>query len=130
MKITFPVPVPLNAQYRFRTQNGRMYQYMTMEAKRWMKKAHSMIVEDGILPIEGPVKVSINWYRARRSGDVDGRFKLLLDVLQARHKKWMVCGCGGGFGAYLDDAQIDELHMYRYEDKKNPRMEVTVESNV
>jgi Holliday junction resolvase RusA-like endonuclease len=81
-----------------------------------------MVIEQKMKPTERPVKVSINWYRKRKAGDIDGRFKLILDVLQAKRKY-----VGSRFGAYVDDAQINELHMYRHEDKKNPRMEIEVE---
>lgn len=63
-------------------------------------------------PTAKPVAVSMHWYRGRRSGDVDNRAKVCLDALQ---------GC-----AFANDNQVTELHMYRHDDKSNPRMEVTI----
>jgi crossover junction endodeoxyribonuclease RusA len=63
-------------------------------------------------PFAGPVAVYLHVYRARKAGDLDNSAKVLLDALQGV--------------AYNDDAQIVELHLYRHDDKANPRVEVEV----
>jgi crossover junction endodeoxyribonuclease RusA len=63
-------------------------------------------------PIEGNVAISMKFYRARKSGDLDNRIKVLLDALQGI--------------AYADDKQVTELHAYRFDDAKNPRVEVEI----
>lgn len=62
------------------------------------------------LPLVGHLAVTIRWYRGRRSGDLDGRLKVLLDAMQGT--------------VYDNDSQIVELHAFRFDDKFNPRMEV------
>lgn len=66
-------------------------------------------------PEAGPVAVFIDWYRARKSGDLDRRLSVLLDALQGV--------------AYCNDRQIVELHARRFEDRSNPRVEVTIDAN-
>lgn len=63
-------------------------------------------------PIEGPVAVTLLWYRSRKSGDLDKRIGVVLDTLQG--------------AAYKDDKQIVKLTAERYEDPKNPRVEIIV----
>lgn len=58
------------------------------------------------------VVVYADWYRARRSGDLDNRMKVLWDALQGV--------------AYDNDSQIVEIHARRYDDKRNPGVYVTV----
>ena len=65
-------------------------------------------------PLAIPLSVSIRWYRGRKSGDLDGRLKVLLDAMQG--------------SVYENDSQIVELHAFRSEDKLNPRMEVHVDA--
>lgn len=62
---------------------------------------------------EGEVRVTIDWYRGRKSGDLDKRQGVALDALQGV--------------LYRSDSQIVDLHSRRFEDKKNPRIVVTVE---
>jgi len=60
------------------------------------------------------VAVTVRLYRPAKRGDIDNSLKVLLDALQGH--------------VYNDDAQIVELHAYRYDDKRDPRVEVDVES--
>lgn len=69
-------------------------------------------------PYVGNVKVKIDWYRARKAGDVDGIVKVLLDSLQG--EKW---------GAYKNDSQVKALEVQVFDtDRFNPRVEVTISS--
>lgn len=58
------------------------------------------------------VTVSLHLYRPRKSGDIDNALKLILDAMQK--------------AVYVNDSQIVELHVYRHDDKNNPRVEVEV----
>lgn len=58
------------------------------------------------------VRVVIDWYRARRAGDLDKRLGVLLDALQGI--------------AYESDAQIVHLTARRFDDAERPRVEVEV----
>lgn len=62
--------------------------------------------------VDGPICVTVAWYRGRKAGDLDKRLGVLLDALQGV--------------AYTTDAQITELHATRHDDKTNPRVEITV----
>lgn len=67
----------------------------------------------GIAVHVGPVRITLAWYRGRKSGDLDKRIGVCLDALQ---------------GVLFDnDAQIVELLATRHEDPSNPRIEVSVE---
>lgn len=61
----------------------------------------------------GDVIVRLDFYRPRKSGDLDNRIKILLDALQG--------------SVYVDDKQIVEIHARRFDDKKNPRVEVRIQ---
>lgn len=65
--------------------------------------------------LDGPVMVTLDWYRSRKAGDLDKRIGVLLDALQGV--------------AYHNDSQIVELRARRYDDKRNPRVEVTVSAH-
>jgi crossover junction endodeoxyribonuclease RusA len=68
----------------------------------------------GRKPMRGPVVVSLNVFRPKRTGDLDNTLKVLLDALKGV--------------AYVDDSQIVELHAWRNEDKFYPRVVVKVEA--
>lgn len=61
---------------------------------------------------EGPIAITLRWFRGRKSGDLDNRIKQALDAL---------AGC-----AYTDDSQIEELHCFRYDAPRKARLEVTI----
>jgi Holliday junction resolvase RusA-like endonuclease len=64
-------------------------------------------------PIAGEVELSIYFYfKTKHRRDLDNQNKLVLDALNGI--------------VYEDDSQIDALHLYRYFDAKNPRIEITV----
>ena len=106
MKLVLPEPPSINRYWRnFRgrmviSADGRAYKLRVWAENRGQKA------------LEGPLSVSIRWYRGRRSGDLDNRAKVTLDALLGV--------------AYLDDKQIVELHMWRHEDKASPRVEVDI----
>jgi len=63
--------------------------------------------------INTPVAIHVHFYfetKCRR--DLDNRNKLVLDALTGI--------------VYVDDSQIDELHLYRHYDKAKPRIEVLI----
>lgn len=62
---------------------------------------------------EGVVRVTILWYRYRRSGDLDNRLKVMLDALQGI--------------AYDKDSQVVEIHAYRRDTKGDPSVRIEVE---
>lgn len=67
----------------------------------------------GIAVHVGSVRITLDWYRSRRAGDLDKRIGVCLDALQ---------------GVLFDnDSQIVELRATRHDDPTNPRIEVCVE---
>lgn len=74
----------------------------------WLCKLSSALRE----PYTGNVRVSFDFYRPAKRGDLDNLLKVTIDSLI-------------GY-AYVDDQQIVEIHAYRREDKAEPRVVVEV----
>lgn len=64
--------------------------------------------------LSGPVAVTIDVFRERKSGDLDNRVKICLDSME------------GVF--FENDSQVRELHAYLHDDKHDPRIEISVHS--
>lgn len=107
MKVTLPYPPSINAYWRFRKKGG-VYKTETARAYAW----DALAVVGERAPMEGLLSVTLHVYRPQKSGDLDNRVKLILDVLQDV--------------LYYDDSQIVEIHAYRHDDRKNPRVEVEI----
>jgi crossover junction endodeoxyribonuclease RusA len=111
MKVTLPYPPSVNRYLRF---SPKGYAYTTNEAKQYKQGAKLRALTQGLRPItEGEVVLSIAVYRPRKRGDIDNVLKVLLDSLNGI--------------AYVDDAQVAELHISRNDDAANPRVDVWVE---
>lgn len=105
--LILPVPPSVN-HYWVRTRKG----FRLSDAARTYKALvgfHCRALE--LTPTDKPVRLFIDVYRPAKRGDIDNYSKCALDSL----KGWL----------YHDDAQVVELHMRRYDDKFNPRVEVT-----
>jgi Holliday junction resolvase RusA-like endonuclease len=63
-------------------------------------------------PLVGDVSVTLRVYRQAKRGDLDNSIKVSLDSLIGV--------------AYADDSQIVRIVAERYDDKRNPRVEVEV----
>jgi Holliday junction resolvase RusA-like endonuclease len=63
--------------------------------------------------LSGDLRLFVDLYRPRKSGDLSNRVKILEDSLQ-------------GF-CFKNDSQIVELYCRRFDDKANPRVEVRIE---
>lgn len=85
---------------------------LSAEARAYRKTAGMEAIRQGVEVLGGPVVVGLVVYRPRRMGDLDNTSKVLLDALNGI--------------AWNDDSQIVELHLYRFDDKNNPRVEVTI----
>lgn len=109
MSLVLPFPPSLNRMYR--TVNGR---FLTSEVGRAYKEECGWSARiQGCTPHTGLLTVTVYLYRPSRRGDADNYTKVLLDSLQGI--------------AWLNDNQIEELHIYRRLDPKNPRVELTIE---
>lgn len=108
--IKLPVPVSLNRLY-VRTRNGIA---KSKAGKEYAEHAQWLMLSQGVELIEGNIAVTIRVYRKAKRGDIDNYLKLLLDTLE-------------GY-AYHNDNQIVELHVFRFDDKNNPRAEIEIAS--
>lgn len=108
IRLTLPLTPLLNRYYR--KFNNRMV--LSADGQTYKDQVALICQTAGIQPLEGDVSITADVYRKARRGDIDGYIKGLLDALQ-------------GY-AYLSDSQIVELRMMRYDDKHNPRVEVTI----
>lgn len=82
------------------------------EANAYKLEVTNLCNQRGIEPLAGNLCVSLTVYRPQKSGDLDNRIKVVLDSLQGL--------------AYNNDSQIVEIHAYRQDDKKRPRVEITL----
>jgi Holliday junction resolvase RusA-like endonuclease len=99
IELWLPYPPTVNHTY---IRRGRKV-FKSPEAQAFFDAVH--LLARGLEPLVGELVLSVDFYRPRRSGDVDNRIKALQDSLQ-------------GF-AYANDSQIVELHIRRFDDKKN-----------
>lgn len=110
--MTYRYPLPPSANRYWRTYRGRPV--VSDEARRYKQTLAMLAKVDQVQPLTGPVAVTVAVFRARKTGDLDNRLKVLLDAMQ------------GLF--YINDAQICELHATLHDDRADPRIEVTVTS--
>lgn len=107
------MPPSANRYWRQRKQGGV---YVSDEAQSYKDETALLARSQGLkTPIEGDVAVAFRFYRARKSGDLDNRLKVLIDALKGV--------------AYHDDKQITEIHAYRFDDAKDPRVEIEIAEN-
>jgi crossover junction endodeoxyribonuclease RusA len=106
------LPFPPSANRYWRHANGHTYK--SEDARAYQVAVGWQCQALHLAPHTGPVAVTVRLYRPAKRGDIDNSLKVLLDALQGH--------------VYNDDAQIVELHAYRYDDKRDPRVEVDVES--
>lgn len=112
--ITLTLPYPPSKNHLHR-RVGRLT-LLSREAREYRENVCECVVPQLAgrrWPMTGPVKVTLRFYRPRKTGDVDGRIPWTLDCLQGI--------------AFVNDSQVVEIHAYREEDKLRPRVEVTVE---
>ena len=111
LRLVLPPPPAANRYWRSITIRGQARVVLSREARVYREQVKLLL--SGRKPIVGPIAVTLHWFRERRSGDLDGRIKVLLDALQE--------------GAIENDSQVVELHAYRAEDPARPRVEVAIE---
>lgn len=107
-RIELPLPPSANRYWRY-TSTGV---YVTSEAEDYKAGVMLRARQTNMRPYAGDVAVYVHVYRQQARGDLDNYAKVLCDSLN---------GC-----AYGDDSQVVELHMFRHDDKRNPRVEVEV----
>lgn len=112
MSITLILPVPPSVNRYWRYFKGRIV--VSDEGVQYKHDVQMICYHHDLTPLDGMVRVTVKVYREVKKGDLDNFFKALFDALKGQ--------------TYHDDAQVCEIHAYKYDDKKNPRVEVTVEA--
>jgi crossover junction endodeoxyribonuclease RusA len=110
--LTLPEPPSANRWWRMVVIKGQARMLVSSEAREYKARV-AQLGSRQQLP-DGPVKLTIDWYRERKSGDLDKRIGVLLDALQGV--------------LYANDSQVVELIARRHDDKNNPRVTVTAEA--
>lgn len=111
--LTLPEPPSVNRIWK-RKRNGGVY--LAPSVAKFYAKAKEAAEFVGVVGVpfgEHPVKVTMRWYRSAKRGDLDNRTKIVADSLNGV--------------LWVDDKQIVEWHLYRYDAPKNGRVELTVE---
>jgi len=106
--LTLPVPPSINHYWR----NFRGRTVVSADGREYKEKVAAICIRYQIPMLLDEVAVTVRIYRKARRGDIDNFMKVLLDSLR-------------GY-VYKDDSQIIQLHVYRFDDKANPRAEVEV----
>lgn len=109
MKLILPYPPSTNRYWR--NVNGKTI--VSAEAAAYLKQAGWLAKEQGAQMLAGCLRVVYHFYRPRESGDLSNRIKILEDALNGI--------------AWEDDKQVVEIHAYRHEDKRNPRVEIDIQ---
>lgn len=110
IEVTLPMPPSVNALYR--RSRGSFGMYKTAEAKAWINHCLWLLINKTSL--NGDVTAHISFY-FKRDRDIDNCLKATLDVIEEA-------------GIVHNDSQFTELHVFKYSDIKNPRVELKLES--
>ena len=108
--ITLVLPYPPTVNHMYRRARGHLA--LTPEALAFRHAVRMIAMAQAVTPIIGPVAVFLDVYRPRRRGDLDNLLKATLDALNGV--------------AYRDDNQVEQITAVRYDDKRAPRVEVSV----
>lgn len=109
LRLELPYPPSVN-HYLRHTARGV---YRTAEADSYRQQVQVLALIQQVEPLSGELIVTLTLYRPAKRGDVDNYSKVVIDALNGI--------------AWHDDGQIVELHIYRFDDKKNPRVLVEVQ---
>lgn len=118
MRIDLTLPEPPSSNRYWRIGRGRAH--LSPEAKRYKEEVRlRALFYGGLRPGTVPfgsstsIAVTLAWYRSKRMGDLDNRAKVALDALNGV--------------LWVDDKQIVELHLYRYDRPNDGALYITVE---
>lgn len=109
--IRLTLPLPPSANRYWRHVHGRVL--LSKEAREYRTRCQlAAVAQHRGKPLECRVRVRADVYMSLR-GDLANREKQLMDALEHTVIK--------------DDAQVWDLRMVRHLDRKNPRVEMTIE---
>lgn len=109
IKLKLPYPPSVNGAYA--VVRGR--KVLSANGRDYKANVGVECMAARLRPFQGNVAIRLDVYRPRRTGDLDNVQKLLFDALKGH--------------AWNDDKQIVEIHAYRHDDKKDPRVEIEIE---
>ena len=110
IEFELPIPTAVNASYK--TGSGNFYK--SAEARAWEEESLYKLMEQHVNQkplLSGALVVNLSFH-FKKDRDIDSSIKILLDLLQGR--------------IYINDNQIQFLHVYKYKDIKDPRVEVRI----
>jgi Holliday junction resolvase RusA-like endonuclease len=114
LRLVLPYPPSSNTLYRTIVRGARAIPIKSAEHRRFFEAVEAALPRRlRRFEADVPLRVTLRLFRPRRVGDVDGPVKALLDSLNGH--------------AWADDGQVEELHVFRGDDKHRPRVEVEVE---
>lgn len=105
-EVTLTLPIPPSANRYWRSVDHRVI--VSPEAQEYKRLVRYSTT--GIRPFKGNVAVNVTVFRPRKAGDLDNYLKVLLDALKGV--------------LYDDDSVVVELHAFRDDDKRDPRVVV------
>lgn len=109
IRLTLPLPPSANRYWKVwrgravKSEEARAYETQVRLLAKTQTKCRALT---------GPVRVCIDVYRARRTGDLDNFLKVCIDSLKGI--------------AFADDSQVVEIRATRADDAEHPRVFVTV----
>ena len=105
---SFTLPVPPSANRYWELRRNRIV--VTDEARAYKQEVAYQL--NRYAPLVGDVAVNFTVYRPAKRGDLDNYTKVMFDALNKL--------------VWADDKQVIEIHSFREDDKKNPRVEFLV----
>lgn len=105
---SFTLPLPPSANRYWVVANNRII--VTPEASSYKQQVFLLLRE--YEPLRGDVAVNFTVFRPSRRGDLDNYTKVMFDAMNGV--------------VWLDDSQVVEIHSFRADDRRNPRVEFLV----
>ena len=115
IRLVLPWPPSVNAAWRHTSTGGKVHTYLTDKQKKYRLAVCLFALRDRCRhKVPDIVSVTISLYPpTKHRRDIDNHVKAILDALTAA-------------GVWLDDSQVDELHVYRRDQVKGGRAVVDV----
>jgi crossover junction endodeoxyribonuclease RusA len=109
IKITLPFPPSLNNMFPTNKQGKR---FLSKRGKDFKDDAQKTCLLSRVPLLTGELSVNLRLFRPAKRGDIDNFCKPVFDAVK-------------GF-CFVDDRQIVELHILRFDDRENPRVEMEI----
>ncbi len=123
--VSFRVPYPPSAN-RLYAWSPKTGPYKTAEHRKYLGAVSNALRVAALrnrdvdsLPFKGRVALTVRLFRPIKRGDIDNPLKALFDSLIGRPDEEHC-------GAWVDDSQVCELHLFMGDDKDDPRVELEI----